>query len=127
MALSEADLEAWVAAHQADIASYHKIQELSFRPLSVAPADVMGLPGVLVYESPRDSAPQPSRYFIAQIDGDVAWVRVADHWGHFTAYRPDLDRRVPYDWVLEGMDGNSEEYPEPRVPLVGYVPISSLP
>ena len=125
MTLDTADLEAWVAAHRSKIQSYHKIQELSFVPLAVDPADVSSLPGVLVYESPPDSAPRPSRYFIAEIDDVVVWVRVADHWGRFTAYRPDLGREMPYNWVLTGSRQSTAEH-DGRAVLVGYARVSSL-
>ena len=125
MTLDTGGLGAWVAAHRSEINEYHKIQELSFRPLSVDPEDVTDLPGVLVYESRPESAPRPSRYFIAEIDGEIAWVRVADHWGHFTVYRSDLDREMPYNWVLTGSRAETEPH-EAGFVLVGYVAVASL-
>ena len=125
MSLSRQELEAWVVAHRAEISSYHKMQVLSFARLSVDPADVAGMPAVPLYESPPESAPQPSRYFIAEIDGDIVWIRIADHWGRFRAYRPDLGREMPYHWVLRDVEPETARHAH-RTVRVGYVPVSSL-
>ena len=124
MPLDRPALEAWAAAHRSEIESYHKSPELVFTALAVDPTEVPNLPGVLVYKSPRPSARQSSHYFLAEIDEQIVWVRVADHWGRFTVYRPDLGRDVPYNWTLRHVQADAAG-PGKRL-RVGYVPVSCI-
>ena len=104
------------------VGEFHKIVDLTFSYLPLTPEELeASSPAELTYRSPAHSADTPSCYYVAVIGGEWCWVRYADHWNEFSAFRADLGRRVAYCWRLTGGPKSG-----PAPVYGGYVPVAEL-
>lgn len=114
-------------------ADVHRTQNLQFTAMPVS-----GLENVVkvkLHHSRSYGGKQGSRYYLAMIDGRVAYVRVSNHWGHFFTNIYDGDASAPqgaeadqygrvgyrpHNWeLLGGKRGSDGRYQ--KVSQAGYV------
>ena len=104
------------------VREFHKVVNLTFSYLPLTPEELEASgPTELTYQSPAHTADTPSCYYVALIGEEWCWVRYADHWDQFHAYRADLGRRVAYCWRLAGGPKSG-----PASVYGGYVPVTKL-
>ena len=117
-------LEEYYSAQQEKIDNFHHQEFINFKAMPVSDIRDKKVPNINIYKSPiwKDSVSkrgsQSSEYFLAEIEGRPAYVRISNHWGKFVADGSNKD------WKLEGSK-RSEKRGE--IKLSNYFARSSKP